>query len=109
MLFNRSVHIFPALSRLQKTVKNVRVSIAERMDGEAQNTSCKGDRLDGNRSSGNCSVNTDGESLEELIRGLHRQIKDSDWLQENTAEKWAAENPELAKAFLNQNANQTDN
>ncbi|XP_068673668.1 1-aminocyclopropane-1-carboxylate synthase-like protein 1 isoform X1 [Montipora foliosa] len=99
-----------ALSRLQKTVKSVRVSIAERiMDGEAQNTSCKGERLDGNRSSGNCSINTDGESLEELIRGLHRQIKDSDWLQENTAEKWAAENPELAKAFLNQNANQTDN
>ena len=42
------------------------------------------------------------ENLEDLVRTLHRQIQDSDWLKENTAEKWMAENPELAKEFFNQ-------
>ena len=44
-----------------------------------------------------------GESLEDLLRTLHQQIQNSDWLKENTAEKWMEENPELAKAFLMQN------
>lgn len=45
-----------------------------------------------------------GESLEDLVRTLHQQIKNSDWLKENTAEKWMEDNPELAKAFRKQNA-----
>ena len=44
------------------------------------------------------------ETLEDLVRTLHRQMQDSDWLKENTAEKWMADNPELAQAFLKQNA-----
>lgn len=39
------------------------------------------------------------ETLEDLMTTLSQQINDSDWLQLNTAEKFAAENPEVAKAF----------
>ena len=46
----------------------------------------------------------DGDTLEDLVRTLHRQIQNSDWLKENTAEKWMGDNPELAKAFLKQDA-----
>ncbi len=54
---------------------------------------------------GACHTATAGdESLEDLVRTLHQQIQGSDWLKENTAEKWMADNPELAKEFLKQNA-----
>ncbi|CAG5135961.1 unnamed protein product, partial [Candidula unifasciata] len=39
------------------------------------------------------------ETLEELLTTLGQQINNSDWLQQNTAEKFAEENPEVAKAF----------
>ena len=39
-------------------------------------------------------------SLEELVGQLKVQIEQSDWLKENTAEKWVAENPELAREFM---------
>ena len=39
-------------------------------------------------------------SLEELVGRLKVQIKESDWLKENTAEKWVAENPDLAREFM---------
>ena len=42
-------------------------------------------------------------SLEDLVRTLHLQLKDSDWLQNNTAEKWIEENPEFAKDFMQPN------
>lgn len=48
--------------------------------------------------------NAGDEKLEDLVRTLHRQIQSSDWLKENTAEKWMADNPELAKEFLQQDA-----
>jgi len=82
----------------------MRSEIAASLDERAQNTNCTGQQqlVDHDRDGASCSANTDGESLEDLIRSLHRQIKDSDWLKENTAEKWAAKNPELAKAFLHQ-------
>lgn len=38
--------------------------------------------------------------LEDMMRMLHKQIKSSDWLQQNTAEKWVAENPQLAKDYM---------
>ena len=40
------------------------------------------------------------DSLQDLMRDLHGKIKNSDWLKENTAEKWTAENPELAQEYL---------
>ena len=40
------------------------------------------------------------DSLQDLMRELHGKIKNSDWLKENTAEKWTAENPELAREYL---------
>ncbi|XP_071110179.1 uncharacterized protein [Haliotis cracherodii] len=41
-----------------------------------------------------------GENLEDLLSTLQKQIKGSDWLKENTAEKWTAENKELAEEFM---------
>ena len=46
--------------------------------------------------------NSGDENLEDLVRALHRQIQGSDWLKENTAEKWMTDNPELAKEFFKQ-------
>ena len=43
---------------------------------------------------------TNSAPLEDLVRTLHEQMKESDWLKTNTADKWVQENPELAKAFL---------
>ncbi|PVD36675.1 hypothetical protein C0Q70_03661 [Pomacea canaliculata] len=34
------------------------------------------------------------------MRQLHRAIRQSDWLKENTAEKWMEENPDTAKEIL---------
>ena len=85
----------------------MRARIAEM--GEAQNTDCMEKLVDRDETRRDSSMNTEEEdSLEDLIRGLHQQIKDSDWLLEHTAEKWAAENPELAKVFLNRETNQTE-
>lgn len=100
------MRFFSGLSRLQKAVKSMRARIAEM--GEAQNTDCTEKLVGRDETSRDSSMNTEEESLEDLIRGLHQQIKDSDWLLEHTAEKWAAENPELAKVFLNRETNQTE-
>jgi len=40
-----------------------------------------------------------GNNLEDLLSQLSSQINSSDWLEKNTPEKFAAENPEVAKAF----------
>lgn len=40
-----------------------------------------------------------GESLEDLMGQLSKHINSSDWLTHNTTETFAAENPEVAKAF----------
>ncbi|KAH3746665.1 uncharacterized protein LOC127847919 [Dreissena polymorpha] len=40
------------------------------------------------------------DSLEDLFSTLKNQISSSDWLKENTAEKWVQENPELAKEYM---------
>lgn len=40
-----------------------------------------------------------GNNLEDLLSQLSSQINSSDWLQQNTPEKFAVENPEVAKAF----------
>ena len=37
--------------------------------------------------------------IEDLLRQLHGQIKSSDWLQTNTADKLEQENPELIRAW----------
>ncbi|GFO35999.1 1-aminocyclopropane-1-carboxylate synthase homolog (arabidopsis)(non-functional) [Plakobranchus ocellatus] len=39
------------------------------------------------------------ENLEDLLTTLSNQIKSSDWLEHNTPEKFALENPEVAQAF----------
>ncbi|KAH9489998.1 hypothetical protein Btru_036221 [Bulinus truncatus] len=39
------------------------------------------------------------ESLEDLLTTLGRQINNSDWLKQNTPEKFAKENPEIAQLF----------
>ncbi|XP_064603855.1 1-aminocyclopropane-1-carboxylate synthase-like protein 1 [Liolophura sinensis] len=38
-------------------------------------------------------------SLEGLLSALKQQIKDSNWLEVNTPERWAQENPELAAEY----------
>lgn len=81
------------LSRIQKTVKNVRTELAAKQPHG---------RVKAPPSHSQDNVTSSDETLEDLIHTLNRQIKDSDWLKENTAEKWVAENPELAKAFLHE-------
>ena len=96
---------FLGLTRIQKAVQSVRSEIASRQEANAPNTANTGGLVDHkiDKDDTCCSANTGGESLEDLLNTLHRQMKNSDWLKENTAEKWAAENPELAKAFLPKN------
>jgi hypothetical protein len=38
--------------------------------------------------------------IQNMMRDLHKGIKHSDWLRENTAEKWVSENPDLAKEYM---------
>lgn len=102
-----TTHFLPGLTRIQKTIRSLRSDKARKLGEGARNTEYVQDGIEDSKNSASFSANADGESLEDLIRNLHRQIKDSDWLQENTAEKLAAENPELAKAFLHQDTNCT--
>ncbi|KAK3593266.1 hypothetical protein CHS0354_012359 [Potamilus streckersoni] len=44
--------------------------------------------------------NQESDSLEGLVMQVKHQISSSDWLEKNTAEKWAKENPELANDFM---------
>lgn len=39
------------------------------------------------------------ETLEQLLEKLKSQMKTSEWLKVNTPEKFANENPDVAKAF----------
>ena len=41
-----------------------------------------------------------GENLDELVVNFQRLVRESDWLENNTAEKWVKENPELAAKFV---------
>ena len=41
----------------------------------------------------------EGGHLETLLQQLHGQIRTSDWLEKNTAEKLEEENPQLIKAW----------
>eukprot|EP00794_Sanderia_malayensis_P004768 gene4768-5395_t len=43
--------------------------------------------------------NENGADLECLVSNLQKQIRESNWLDENSAEKWSKENPQLAKEF----------
>jgi hypothetical protein len=47
---------------------------------------------------GACAMGS--SNLEDLARSLCSHIRNSNWLEINTAEKWTTENPELAKAFM---------
>ena len=39
------------------------------------------------------------ETLDDLVSNFMNQVKGSDWLKENTAEKWEKENPEVATQY----------
>ena len=47
-----------------------------------------------------CKVLAFADSLESLVTDLHRNLKSTDWLQHNTSDKWIAENPQLAKEYM---------
>ncbi|BFZ23982.1 hypothetical protein BsWGS_27021 [Bradybaena similaris] len=69
-------------------------------DSEVKNLASEGATADKSNQTTNATSNSDRtETLEDLMTTLSQQINDSDWLQLNTAEKFAAENPEVAKAF----------
>lgn len=44
-------------------------------------------------------VQDESDPVENLLRQLHGQIKSSDWLKENSAQKLENENPELIKSW----------
>lgn len=54
-----------------------------------------------NLESENSSIDSlpESETLEQLLEKLKSQMKTSDWLTLNTSEKFAKENPDVAKAF----------
>ena len=39
------------------------------------------------------------DSLENMLRTLNTNIKTTDWLTQNTADKWVQENPQLAEDY----------
>ena len=43
--------------------------------------------------------NSSEDGLQDLLRQLHGQIRSSNWLESNTANKLEQENPELIKAW----------
>lgn len=45
------------------------------------------------------SVDQPSDNLEDLLRRLNNQIQGSDWLRQNTAEKWLSENPQAAQSL----------
>ncbi|KAL9955480.1 hypothetical protein ACROYT_G036811 [Oculina patagonica] len=92
------------LRRIQETIKQVRADIAANPTGRTPKTDHTGVPLAQNEVGACHTASAGDESLEDLVRTLHQQIQGSDWLKENTAEKWMADNPELAKEFLKQNA-----
>lgn len=48
------------------------------------------------------STQSNAESdLQSLIRTFQSEVKTTDWLKENTAERWEKENPELATEYKN--------
>ena len=51
---------------------------------------------DGSSSSGSVPAET---SLHDLIKTFQSEVKQSNWLKNNTADKWELENPELAKQY----------
>lgn len=96
--------IFSGLRRIQETIKQVRADIAANPEGRASKKDRTGLALSQNEDGASHAENAGDETLEGLVRTLHQQIQDSDWLKENTAEKWMADNPELAKAFIKPSA-----
>ena len=85
-------------------MKQVRADIVAKPATKAPTTDRTGVSLAQNEQGASHAERAGDETLEDLVRTLHQQMQDSDWLKENTAEKWMADNPELAQAFLNQNA-----
>jgi hypothetical protein len=62
-----------------------------------------------NQQAGDKQKDSQEVNLENLLRQLHMQIKSSDWLQTNTADKFEQENPDLIKAWkqeIQQNENE---
>ena len=49
------------------------------------------------------------KNLEDLLKDLHRQIKSTNWLEVNNAQKFEQENPELIKAWNEAINNQNQN
>ena len=90
------------LRRIQETVKQVRADIAAKPKGRGAKSDRTGVSLAQNEAGASSAENAEDENLEDLVRTLHRQIQASDWLKENTAEKWMADNPDLAKEFFKQ-------
>ena len=93
---------FLGLKRIQETVKQVRADIEAKSKGRATKTDRTNEQLSQNEVGASNAENAGDENLEDLVRTLHRHIQCSDWLKENTAEKWMTDNPELAKEFFKQ-------
>ena len=101
--FTSTDPFFSGLRRIQETVKQVRADIAAKPKGSGTEMDRTDVQLTQNEVGASNAEHAAGdENLEDLVRTLHRQIQDSDWLKENTAEKWMADNPELAKEFFKQ-------
>ena len=100
--YQPTVFFFSGLKRIQETVKQVRADIAATPKERGTKTDRTSEQLAQNEDGTSNVENAEDENLEDLVRILHQKIQSSDWLKENTAEKWMADNPELAKEFFKQ-------
>lgn len=79
------------------------ISCANAIREEQKMNKCKGTFLEDSATTNNGidgELDASCETLEDLAQALRVNIRNSDWLSMNTADKWTKENPELADIFL---------
>ena len=80
-----------ALPGLENLLNRVAENLEDKTNRSSNNTK-KDVSIDMATAEGN-------DSLENMLRTLNTNIKTTDWLTQNTADKWVQENPQLAEDY----------
>ena len=80
-----------ALPGLENLLNRVAENLEDKTNRSSNNTK-KDVSIDMATAEGN-------DSLEKMLRTLNTNIKTTDWLTQNTADKWVQENPQLAEDY----------
>lgn len=70
------------------------VNLAKQMSA----AKCIGDELAKDSNNGGNKNNSETD-LHDLIKTFQSEVKQSDWLKNNTADQWESQNPEVAKQY----------